>query len=344
MTQPTKDYWEFFSDEAARGHSPLYAKLALGIGRDPFLSKLAQRKSPNQPPANILLAAVHYLLLSGVDHPLADHYLSVRPSATPQGDPVPLFADFVRTHEAALIPLVERGVTNTNEAARSTSLYPAFDYVARQTGHGLHLLELGPSAGFNLNFDRYSYDFVREGVSVLTRGDGSLRLTADLRGSGTPVLSAAMPKILSRRGLELNPVDLNDAHQRLWLKALVWPELAARHVRLDKAIEVQRMFPAPIFHGDALQLLTPAIETLDPEGVAVVYHSHVTYQFTSAMRQMLEDKLSMLSHRRPIHRVSIEYSEGAYPIRHDLYTGGAAVHTILGHCDPHGMWLEWSIT
>lgn len=345
MTQPQTGYWEFFAAEARRGKSPLYEMLALGIGADPTLIALAMRKKDGQPAANILLGAVHLLLLQGADHPLADHYPSVRPSAAPSGDPVPVFADFVRAHEAALIPIIESGVTNTNEVGRSAVLAPAFDHIARVTGQSLHLIELGPSAGFNLNFDRYGYCYLRDGTEVMTVGpaNAAVWLACDLRGVAIPPLSDRAVPVFSRRGLELNPVDLRDPRTRLWLKALVWPELTERHARLDQAIASQLENPVAIFRGDAMKLLTPCLETLPPDGAAVVFHSHVTYQFSAEMRAALDALLLTLSAVRPIHRISIEFHDAGYPIRHSVYAAGSTTQTTLGRCDPHGMWLEWAV-
>lgn len=346
MTHPQTGYWEFFAAEARRGKSPLYEKLALGIGADPYLAALAMRKKESQPPANILLAAVHYLLLRGADHPLAEHYPSVKPGPAPTNDPVALFADFVRTQESALIPLIETGVTNTNEVGRSASLLPAFDHIARTTGQGLHLIELGPSAGFNLNFDRYAVQFMRGGAELMTVGPsgGLPKLECDLRGDVVPPLSDDPVPVLSRRGLELNAVDLRAPHARLWLKALVWPELLDRHRRLDQAIASQLEHPVAIFRGDALKLLGPCIETLPVDGAAVVFHSQVTYQFTADMRAALDSLLLKLSSARPIHRISIEFHDGGYPIRHGVYADRQVTQTTLGRTDPHGHWLEWCVT
>jgi hypothetical protein len=338
------DYWTFFSGEAERGHSPLYARLALGIGQDEQLKALAAKVRPGQPQANILLGAAHYLLLNGADHPVADHYPSVRPQAKPSGDPMPLFRDFILAHEGPLMPLIERKVTNTNEVARSSSLYPAFDSIARETRDALHLVEIGPSAGFNLNFDRYTYAYMRDGQAVVSRGrrDASLNLSCALRGDATPPLGADMPIIASRMGLERDPINLNRADERGWLKALIWPELTERHARLELAIRSQLDNPPKIWAGDALDLLDTALSyELPPKGVAAVYHSHVTYQFSEAMRERLDRIIRDASHRRPIYRVSIEFDGGVYPVRIGRYEKGDVSLRVLAHCDPHGTWLEW---
>lgn len=344
MTKPAPtDYWTFFAGEAKRGHSPLYERLALGIRDDDRLRAMAARVKPGQPQANLILAAVHYLLLEGVDHPLADHYPSVRPRAKAADDPVPLFHDFCRAHEAPLLRLIENRVTNTNEVARSTSLYPAFDFVARETGEPLHLIEIGPSAGFNLNWDRYKYIYRGEEEAV-ARGpaDAGLVLEAKLRGTERPPLGENLPRVASRVGLELNPVDLSSAEDRLWLKALIWPELDARFQRLDAAIETARAHPARVVIGDALANLADVGSSTPRGGALVVYHSHVTYQFNDDMRRRLVEIIKSLALARPVYRVSIEWDGASdYPIKVERYENGAPHARTIALCDPHGAWLDW---
>jgi len=336
------DYWLFFADEARRGHSPLYERLALGIREDESLQALTGHARMGQPKANLIFAAVHYLLLGGMPHPLADHYPSVRPKATPDGDAFPLFRAFCLEHEAEIVRLIASRITNTNEVARSSSLYPAFDFVARETGASLHLIEIGPSAGFILNWDRYRYTY-RRNNDVITRGPSaaSVSLEAALHGDLTPPLATSFPTVASRVGLELNPVDLQSSQDRLWLKALIWPELAPRFARLDAAIATAREFPQPIVTGDALELLGDAVTSLPPSGAAVVYHSHVTYQFSEAMRRQLNTTFETLSHARPIYRISIEWDGNAYPVKIGRYENGRIDKRTIALCDPHGAWLEW---
>jgi hypothetical protein len=337
------DYWTFFAGEAKRGNSPLYEHLSLGIGGDDRLKAIAARARKGQPPANLILAAVHYLLLEGAAHELADHYPSVRPNASPKGAAFPAFRDFCLQHESALIGLIESRVTNTNEVARSTALYPAFDFLARETGEVLHLVEIGPSSGFNLNWDRYRYRYGRGAETVLERGQAGAHLTLDaqLRGEATPPLSPRLPSVATRLGLELNPVDLTRREDRQWLKALIWPELGARFARFDAAVKTALEHPARIWSGDALELLPTALEQeLPPSGIAVVFHSYVTYQFSDAMRQRLEEILTAASLKRPLYRVSVEWDGGHYPLIVGRYDGARDKRTIA-LCDPHGAWLEW---
>jgi hypothetical protein len=171
-------YFRFFANESRRGGSPLYEQLALGIADNPALQVMAARRKKGQPPANLILGAVHYLLLKGVDDPLKDYYPSVGGTRPVDDKAFGLFAAFCRTHEAELVDIISTRATNTNEVGRSALLTPAFDIIARTAKAPLALIEIGSSAGLNLNFDRYGYRYTDEqGAPKLERWtDASLSL------------------------------------------------------------------------------------------------------------------------------------------------------------------------
>src|SRR4051794_2562880 len=101
------DYWEFFADEAERADAPLYVRLSRGIGGDPELREFANGVRKGQPPANVLLAAVHYLLLRGAEHPLKRFYPNLNGGSRVEGeDPFPRFQDFVAQFRGELAPLI----------------------------------------------------------------------------------------------------------------------------------------------------------------------------------------------------------------------------------------------
>ncbi|MFM7739758.1 MAG: DUF2332 family protein, partial [Planctomycetota bacterium] len=201
------DYWSLFAIEAERIGSPLYASLARHIRDDTRIRNIAEKAKPGQPHANIILGAVHYLLYEGRPHALKKHYPSLTPGAMPRPEVYETFRDFCLQYEEDVTHLVTSRVTNTNEVARCTALLPGFQHIAREAGTALHMVEIGPSAGFNLNWDLYAYSYVREGreVAACQAPDASLRLTAEARGPLVPRIGPVMPTVLSRVGLELNP-------------------------------------------------------------------------------------------------------------------------------------------
>ena len=98
MIAAEKTYWRRFAAEARALGSPLYERLALAVDGDPALKALAAQARPGQPQANILFAAVHFLLLRGAQHPLAE-FLRHRRRQRSAAMPFPAFRDFVIVHE-----------------------------------------------------------------------------------------------------------------------------------------------------------------------------------------------------------------------------------------------------
>ena len=337
------DYWSLFAIEAERIGSPLYASLARQIRDDARIRAIAQKAKPGQPQANIILGAVHYLLYEGRPHALRKQYPSLSPGVVPAPDVYEIFRDFCLQYEQDVTHLVTSRVTNTNEVARCTALLPGFQHVEREVGTGLHMIEIGPSAGFNLNWDLYAYSYVSEGreVAACPTPDASLSLTAETRGPLVPLIDQEMPTVLSRIGLELNPVRLSDPADRLWLKALIFPELQTRVARLDGAIATALKHPPPIRFGDALALITPTLDALPPTGTPVIYHSFVTYQFSTEMQRRFEQALLEHSMRRPLYRVSVEWEQAEHPVLVSRYDNGVANRVVLADCNPHGAWIEW---
>src|SRR5262245_380417 len=119
MSGGYKDYWDFFAQDALKTGSLLYSKLAAAIGQDEELKTLEARRKPGQLHANLILAAVHFLLLRGADDPLKRFYGTVGGTVSAESeDPFPDFRAFVHKHLAQIQPLIETRVTNTNEVGR----------------------------------------------------------------------------------------------------------------------------------------------------------------------------------------------------------------------------------
>jgi hypothetical protein len=342
MSDKPFDYWDFFTEEAKRADSPLYVRLSEGVRDNAELRAFAAQAQKGQPHANILFGAVHYLLLRGADHPLRAFYPNLNGGTRAGGDPVPYFVDFVEKYRDGLTPLVVSKVTNTNEVGRSALLHAAFRAVAKDAGAPLNLIEIGPSAGLNLIWDRYGVRYHRgDETFELPVKNPALVIHCELRGNKNPPLGPA-PKVASRIGLERNPVDLNDPGQRDWLRALVWPDTHGRFERLEAALNVYASQRPEIRTGSALDLLPDAFRAIPEDQPVCVYHSYVIYQFSSEMKEALESILVLAGLRRPIWRIAIEGKvDGTNTIEMIRYHDGVRDARELALCHPHGRWLDW---
>jgi len=349
-----RDYWIYFAGEAGRGGDcPLYERISTAIADDPALQALAASAQPGQPPANMLFAAVHFLLLGGAEHPLRRYYPHLLAEGETEDSPDDRapghFADFVHAHADAIRALLAARVTNTNEVRRSTYLYAGLGVIAaREPGRDLALIEIGPSAGLNLRLDRNWYRFVK--TNGWTREGGNkgsaLELETEVR-AGDPPVPPMPPRIGARIGLEMNPVDLGREEDRRWLLALLWPgpHGAARIARMKAALAICAEDPAPIRAGDGIALLPAAIGEI-PEGmVPVVVHTMVSYQLGAEGRAALETALEIAGTQRPLwrlfqDRVREDDDPKRNPLRLWRYDGATRGET-LAEVHPHGAWIEW---
>ena len=233
-----------------------------------------------------------------------------------------------------------RGV-NTNEVARCAVLLPGFHRIAERGGEPLHLVEIGCSAGLNLRWDSYAFD-CGDGRH---HGDAAspVVIGCALRGSGRPPLPDRLPAIGRRIGIDLAPLDPDNADDAAWLRALIWPEHAARAKRLDAAIAWSRTRPVELRAGDGVALLPDIVRALPAHGTVCVFHSFVVIQFSADRRAAFEAVLTELGRRRPVFRLALEWDPAAEEPRLNLYRyADGRVHVeLLARCDAHGTWVEW---
>jgi hypothetical protein len=325
--------------------SPLYGRLLLAVADDPDLLALAGAARRDQPAGLLLLAAVHYLLLKGAEPlpPLAGFYPGVAGGAARTEDPVPAFREFCLEHRGEIRTLIASRRVQTNEVGRSACLLPAFA-LASETARGLPLtlVEVGASAGLNLLFDRYAYDY-GDGV---VRGDAAstVCISCSLRGEAIPPLPEAMPKVASRVGVDLDPVDVRDPDARLWQRALIWPEHTTRAENLRRALEIAQETPPPVVAGDALALLPGILDSIPEDAAPCVFHTHAVYQFAPEDRHRLYALLVERSALRDlVVRIGMEPSEaGSSVLSASIYRHGRPTKQRLADCDYHGAWLAWS--
>jgi hypothetical protein len=321
--------------------SPLYARLAQGIAQDPAVLSIAAQARPDQPLPNLFLAAVHFLLLQRPRQALAVFYPNLSAGNLVTGDPYPSFRAFCLAHAEAIRLLIATRLVQTNEVRRCACLLPAFALIAARTeGRPLALVEIGTSAGFNLFWDRYGYDY----------GDGRrygdthspVQLTCRVLGALHPPLPMTWPTVATRVGLDLHPLDVGDPDAALWLQALVWPDEAGRAELLKRALEMIRRNPPRLVGGDALDRLPAVLATVPDKHVLCVFHTHTINQFSVEARGRLSEILAARATTRDLYRVSIEWLGTEHPhLELGVFEHGQQTAQLLAHCGSHGEWIQW---
>ena len=326
-----------FGRRAAGPDSPLYARLCEIIADSPPLLALAARSREGTP--MVFLAAVHDELLRDPDHPLAAYYPTVGGAGPGPGLEGAIVA-FCEDRAERLEGTLATRRTQTNETARCAGLLPAFAAVAG--GRSLALIEIGASAGLNLLWDRYAYDY---GDHAAGAQGSSLTIACELVGPHVPPLDP--PPVSGRVGIDLSPLDATDPADARWLRACLWPDQPARHARLAAALAIAREHPVEIRRGDALAALPGLIAQAPEDSLVCVFHTAALAYFTreqidalTALLEAVERDVAWIGGEAAGLLVEDRRPRGVPPYFALAAgrPGALALRARMGH---HGGWLEW---
>jgi hypothetical protein len=276
-----------------------------------------------------LFGGVHYLELAGIEpYALSGEWDDFRSALEARYE---FLARFVR----------EQAV-QTNEVQRCFALLPAFLVLAQEGGaERLDLVELGPSAGLNLLWDRYAYAYRagRWGASeLLLQGVEYVPVPRDAL--------ARKPAVRRRLGIDLNPVDVTSEHGARLLHAFIWPGRVERAQRLKRAVTILRREPPTLVRGDYVELLPTVLAERDEEALTIVFQTASTGYIGRERRAELRELLEQAGREGPLGWISTRAVEELEEDRHDsyeleigLWPGGE--RRFLLRCDFHGNWIRW---
>jgi hypothetical protein len=261
-----------------------------------------------------LLAGLHYLVLEG------------RASWDDVDAALEHERDFLRQF------VLER-VVQTNEVQRSWALLPAFLTLA--DGRPLELLELGPSAGLNLVWDRYRYRY-----ATGDWGDGPLVLAGEDRVPPPTSLLDKRVDVLRRRGIDLAPVDATSENGARLLESFVWADQEARIERLRLAIDELRRDPPELIRGDYGAEL-PALLADRVEGAQLIVFETASTQYLSrAEHERLREAMHEAGLVAPFtYLTTYGPADDGYALRAIDWPSGES--RVVVRLDFHGAWLEW---
>jgi hypothetical protein len=266
-----------------------------------------------------MAAGLHYLVLGGEagwDDPLDEHAAFLR--------------EFVAT----------RGV-QTNEVQRSWVLLPLLLRAAQRTGAEVFdLVELGPSAGLNLVWDRYRYDYE---AGEWGRPDAVLSFEGEERGPVPGALLLLEPRVRGRIGIDRAPIDVTAAEGARLLRSFVWAGQDERMRRLDQAIKAVRADPPELVQGDYVEELPEVLAAQAPDALTVVFQTASFGYIGDEGRARVREVLEQAGENRALVFISTGKPRAGddWGLRLVYWPGGE--REFAGHADFHGSWLSWEL-
>lgn len=229
----------------------------------------------------------------------------------------------------------------TNEVARSAVLWPGMMEVARRFGPDMEWIEVGSSAGLNLNMERFGY---RLGDAKSGDSLSAVQLSPAWSGSSPAV---AQVHVHDRVGIDLNPLDVSDPVIVGRMLAYIWPDQPERLARAEAAIRVALANPPPIVKGDAADLLEPLLAEPQAERrTRVIFHSIALQYFPDEARARVTNLIEKAGARadamHPLAWLSMEFPAKVTEAQLTLRCWpGDGKEEVLAAAHPHGASVNW---
>ncbi len=339
-----REHFERQAAQAAALGSPFMERLCRVLARDLDGGTETGRRVlgwPRSPGGDALAlrlcGGLHGLVLAGTDAALAEAY---PPNEADDDALAAAVRGALARHDAELSRWLD-GAPQTNEIGRSAMLLPGFLEIARETGLPLDLAEIGASAGLNLLFDRFHFDYAGNGWGD---ADSPVRLAPELRGAPPPLDGEI--RIVRRAGADIAPVDIRDPDSRLRLAAYVWADQTARLRRLEAALGLAAQSGGMAARADAPDFVAQRLAGRLPGTVFVLFHSimwnYMPKESQARIEALMEEAGRTAAKDAPLAWLRME---GLPPgddhawLSLTLWPGGETRR--LAACDYHGRWLEW---
>jgi hypothetical protein len=302
--------------------SPLYERVAAALSESGEALRAIEAAPARKRHPALILAALHDLALAGRAPALAAAY------AAADGDAAASAAidTLLRMTDLVVAIAVRRKIRN-NETGRCAVLYPAIAEAAHRAGaNAVGLIDVGCSAGLNLNVDRVGITY-SNGQSL---GDPSspVQFSPSIVG-GRSVPARAMPEVVARVGVDLDPVDVTDADDARWLRACLWPDQPERVARLEAEMALAATAPVQLLQGDALEVLPDAFARVPGDALPVVTTTWALSDFPLESRLRFLHRLDEAAVGRTVAWVSAE-GVGVAPAIPTLGDRRASGHSIIG--------------
>jgi hypothetical protein len=308
--------------------SPLHRRVALALSESDEALRAIEAAPVRKRNPTVILAALHNLALAGRAPALAAAYAEADGDGDGDGDAaVDAAIDTLLRMTDAVADIAVRRPVRADETGRCAVLYPAIAEAARRAGaKAVGLIDVGCSAGLNLNVDRVGITY-SNGPSL---GDPSSPVQLRSRiAHDRPVPTRAIPEVVARIGVDLDPIDVTDADAARWLRACLPPDRPERIARLDAEMALAATAPPLLLSGDVAELLPDAIDRVPADALPVVITTWALSRFPRETRQRFLCRLEEAAASRAVAWVSAE-GVGVAPTIPTLGDRPASGHSIIG--------------
>jgi hypothetical protein len=284
-----------------------------------------------------LAGALHRAVLDGSDAKLAACYASAQITAAD------LDAALIR--HAALVAQYLQSPPQTNDPQRSAVLLGGFLRLAQLwPGVPLQTCEIGASAGLNLSWDSYAYDF--GGWQHGEPQTAPLLLRCRWAGVQPPALR---PRVIARAGCDVAPLDARNSTDRQRLLSYIWAGQPERLARVTLALDHAAACDIEIVRSAAADFLAAQLQQRRTDSVFVLYHS-IVWQYIAREEQQritatMQQAGATATAQAPLAWLRFEpgqVRDGA-DLTLTVWDGSSAQgrEERLGAGDYHGRWMRW---
>ncbi|MGB3408732.1 MAG: DUF2332 family protein [Jannaschia sp.] len=242
------------------------------------------------------------------------------------------------TAEAAFLMRWLDSPPQTNELRRAAVVRAVAHWLADRHGLPLDVMELGASAGLNLNWDRFA---LRIGDRTLGPANPVISLAPEWQG---PLPPDAEPVIATRAGVDLAPLE--PGRDRLRLLAYLWPDQTDRLARMEAVLGLS---PQKVDAGDAGAWLERVLARPQPAGVCrMIFHTIAWQYFPPATDARARGAIMAAgagaTEDRPLAWFGMEADGKGRGAGMTLRLWPGHVSLDAGRVDFHGRWVDWRLT
>jgi len=322
MARTLAQVYRRFGEVDAAETSPLYERVAIALSESDEALRAIEAAPARKRHPTLILAALHDLALAGRAPAVAAAYAAADSDAAANAA-----IDTLSRMTDSVVATAVRRQTRTDETGHCAVLYPAIAEVARRVGaNAIGLIDVGCSAGLNLNVDRVGITY-SSGQSLGDQSSPVQMSSSVVRHR--PIPTRAMPDVVARIGVDLDPIDVTHADDVRWLRACLWPDQPERIARLEAEIELAAKAPPLLLQADPVEALLDAFARVPGDALPVVTTTWALSHFPLEGRLCFLRRLDEAAAGRAVAWVSAE-GVGVAPAIPTLGDRRASGHSIVG--------------